>query len=105
MKKEDYVIYSAITVLASAGSNLINLTQMRKYINLKPAGHLELKKHIRPLFVFFAMTCAATIYTNLDSVMLGFIATDADVGYYSAAVKIKNLCIRNCNYAQSFLLF
>ena len=92
-KKEDYVIYSAITVLASAGSNLINLTQMRKYINLKPAGHLELKKHIRPLLVFFAMTCAATIYTNLDSVMLGFIATDEDVGYYSAAVKIKNILV------------
>lgn len=35
------------------------------------------------------MSCATTIYTNLDTVMLGFIKTDEDVGYYNAAVKTK----------------
>ena len=39
------------------------------------------------------MSCATTIYTNLDSVMLGFMATNADVGYYGAAVKIKNILV------------
>ena len=41
----------------------------------------------------FAKSCATTIYTNLDSVMLGFMATNADVGYYGAAVKIKNILV------------
>ena len=72
---------------------MLNLSQIRKYIDLKPVGHYNVRKHIRPVLVFFTMTCAATIYTNLDSVMLGFIATDADVGYYSAAVKIKNILV------------
>ena len=39
------------------------------------------------------MSCATTIYTNLDTVMLGFLKTDADVGYYNAAVKIKNVLL------------
>ena len=39
------------------------------------------------------MTCASTIYTNLDTVMLGFMATNTDVGYYNAAVKIKALLV------------
>ena len=43
--------------------------------------------------VFFAMSCATTIYTHLDTVMLGFMKTDADVGYYNAAVKIKTILV------------
>ena len=39
------------------------------------------------------MSCATTIYTNLDTVMLGFMKTNVDVGYYNAAVKIKNVLL------------
>lgn len=92
-EQSDYVIYAGISVLASVGSNIMNLTQLPRYIELKPLGGYHLKRHIKPVLVFFAMTCAATIYTNLDSVMLGFMATDADVGYYGVAVKIKNILV------------
>ena len=43
--------------------------------------------------MLFAYVGATTIYTNLDSVMLGFMLTDADVGYYGVAVKIKNILV------------
>ncbi len=39
------------------------------------------------------MACATTVYTHLDVVMLGFMTTDTDVGYYNAAVKIKNVLV------------
>ena len=45
------------------------------------------------MLIFFAMSCATTIYTNLDTVMLGFMTTDAEVGYYNAAVKIKVILV------------
>ncbi len=35
------------------------------------------------------MSCATTIYTNLDSAMIGFIKGVTENGYYSAGVKIK----------------
>lgn len=48
---------------------------------------------MKPILVFFAMSCATTIYTNLDTVMLGFINGDAEVGFYNAAVKIKSILV------------
>ena len=39
------------------------------------------------------MAAATTVYTNLDQVMLGFMKTDTDVGYYHAAVRIKEILV------------
>lgn len=92
-EQSDYEIYAGISIVASYGSSLMNLTQLNKYIDLKPMGGYDVKRHLKPVFVLFAYTCATTIYTNLDSVMLGFMTTDADVGYYSVAIKIKNILV------------
>lgn len=90
-QKTDYVIYGGITIFAASASNVLNFINVRNYIDLKPVGNYQLKRHLKTVFVFFALSCATTIYTNLDNVMLGFLATDADVGYYSASIKIKNI--------------
>lgn len=92
-EKSDYVIYGGISILAASASNICNFINVRKYIDLKPVGEYNFKQHIKPIGTFFAMACATTIYTNLDTVMLGFMKTDADVGYYNAAVKIKNILV------------
>lgn len=89
----DYVLYGLLSVLASSASNILNLINARKYIDLRPIGGYNLSRHLKPVFVFFAMSCATVIYTNLDTVMLGFMATDTDVGYYNAAIKIKTILV------------
>ncbi len=50
-------------------------------------------RHMKAVAVFFAMSCSVVIYTNLDTVMLGFMRGDAEVGYYNAAVKIKTVLV------------
>lgn len=50
------------------------------------------------------MSVATTVYTNLDTAMLGFMKTDTDVGYYSAAVKIKTILVSFVTSASSVLL-
>lgn len=92
-KQEDYVIYGGISILASSASNIFNFINARRYISIKPVGNYNFRRHLKPIFIFFAMSCATTIYTNLDTVMLGFMTTDADVGYYNAAVKIKSILV------------
>ena len=92
-KQEDYVAYGGISILASSASNIFNFINVHKYIDLKPVGNYNFRRHLKPIFVFFAMSCATTIYTHLDTVMLGFMATDADVGYYNAAVRIKSILV------------
>lgn len=92
-QKSDYVIYGGISIFASSASNICNLLNVHRYVQIKPVGQYHFKQHIKPILIFFAMSCATTIYTNLDTVMLGFMKTDIDVGYYNAAVKIKNVLL------------
>lgn len=91
--KGDYVIYGGISIFASSASNVLNFFYSRKFVSLRPAGKMHLKKHWKAAIVFFAMTAATTVYTNLDTVMLGFMTTKADVGYYNAAVRIKSILV------------
>lgn len=92
-EKDDYVIYGGITIFASSASSIFNFINIHKFIELKPIGNYHLKKHLKAVFIFFAMSCATTIYTHLDSVMLGFMRTNEDVGYYNAAIKIKTILV------------
>lgn len=92
-EQKDYTIYGGITIFASSASNVLNLLNSHKYIDWKKQKGYCLKRHIRPILIFFAMSCATTIYTNLDTVMLGFMTTDKDVGYYNAAIKIKLILV------------
>lgn len=92
-KSEDYIMYGAITVVGTTGSNILNIIRINKYVNLKESCEIELYKHIRPIFTLFMLTAATMIYTSLDSVMLGFISGDEQVGYYNAATKLKSILV------------
>lgn len=85
----DYIVYTVITVIASVGSNIFNIIRLNRYINIKPLGGYNLLIHLKPIFVLFLLTAAATIYTNVDTIMLGVMLDDNAVGLYNAAVKIK----------------
>lgn len=91
--KNDYVIYAGIIAFGSYASNIVNFIYSNKYIDWFSKCKIDLKRHIKGALIFFAMASASTIYTHLDSVMLGMMKTDADVGYYDAAVKIKSILV------------
>ena len=92
-KQTDYILYGGISILAASASNVLNFINIHKYVDLKSVRNNNLKMHIKPICVFFAMSFATTIYTNLDTVMLGFMTTNIDVGYYNAAIKIKGILV------------
>ena len=90
---DDYVAYGFFTVLALVGSNAMNFINLHKMISVRPVGGYHFRQHLKPIFVFFGMSVATTIYTNMDSVMLGFIKGADENGCYDAAVKIKNILV------------
>lgn len=92
-KPEDYIIYGGITVLASSASYVFNFLYALRFISLKKTGKYEFRIHMKPIFRFFAMTAAASVYTNLDVVMLKFMKGDVEVGYYNAAIKVKTILV------------
>lgn len=91
--KENSLIYLAITVLSSVGSNICNIINLGKYITFKTIGKLKIKVHLKPIFILFGMSVVSSIYTMLDTTMLGFMTNDVQVGYYSAATKINKLVL------------
>lgn len=91
--KDDILWYTAFGIISSVGSNICNLFYCTKFIDLRQKLKLELKKHIKPIFTFFGMTLATSIYTMLDTTMLGFLSTNTEVGYYSAATKISHMVL------------
>lgn len=92
-KQSDYVIYGMLTILAASASNVCNFIHAHTYIDFFQKEKYDYRRHIKPVLIFFAMSCATVIYTNLDTVMLGFMKNNADVGYYNAAVKIKSILV------------
>lgn len=92
-RQQDYTIYAALSIFAGSASNILNFIHVRKYISTEWMGKYSLKRHFRPILTFFAIACASTIYTSLDNVMLGFMKTDADVGYYDVALNIKTVLV------------
>lgn len=91
--RADYIIYGAITILASSASSIFNFFHSRKYIGNSKNYKLNMKRHLKAVGIFFAMSVATTIYLNLDTVMLGFITSNIEVGYYDAAIKIRRVLL------------
>lgn len=89
-RPQDYIIYNGITVLSASGSYVLNFINSRKILAHKTyRGKYEFKKHLKPIFVFFSLSVAVSVYTSLDTVMLGFMSTDKEVAFYALGTKIK----------------
>lgn len=103
-KTEDYIIYGSILVFSNVGSNIINLLYSRKFITYKKTGTYDFKRHIKPILTFLSMSVATTVYTSLDTVMLGFVKDDYQVGYYNASIKIRSVLLGVVNSLATVLL-
>ena len=91
--KEDLFNYAVITVFSNIGSNICNFIHARKFLTKKSLYHLEIKKHIKSLFTLFALALTSSIYTLLDTTMLGLIGNPFEVGIYVAATKINRIVL------------
>lgn len=91
--KNDIFEYAFLTVFTSVGSNVLNLFYSRKYINFFHKTKIEIKKHIKPIFILFGNVIAVNIYSVLDSIMLGKMSGVEQVGIYNAATKINRIVI------------
>ena len=85
---EDLYCYTLFSVLCTAGGNLWNIFYIRRYVRLRPTMHLELKKHLPRMLLFFLNSMALVVYLNSDITLLGMIAGDTAVGIYSVPAKI-----------------
>ncbi|MGL5902204.1 MAG: flippase [Cetobacterium sp.] len=90
--KNDYIAYGTIIVFSTVGSNILNFIKLKTFIKLS-FKNLDMKRHLKPILTIFSMNIAVSIYTNLDSVMLGYRSTEASVGLYSSGIKLVKLVL------------
>ena len=88
--ERDVNYYAIIICFGSVGNYLLNLSQLKKYVSITLRG-LNLKRHFKAIFTFFASVIAVEIYTLLDVTMLTYMCRSENVGYYSNASKIVKI--------------
>jgi O-antigen/teichoic acid export membrane protein len=88
----NYYAYLMIIIFTTLSGNLVNVLLLKKNVNFTFRG-LAFKRHFAPLLFIFGTTIATSMYTMLDTVLLGFLADDKSVGLYSAAVKLSKIAI------------
>lgn len=89
----DLLIYGIIIVGSTVGNNIINFIHLRKHIDRKIINlrSLNIRQHIKPAFEVFILNLIISLYIQLNSVMLGFISGDEQVGYFTAGTKITHI--------------
>lgn len=90
-KEGDYLIYAAITVFASVGSNILNYINAKKICQIRFTFFFDWKKLLKPILIIFASNIAIQIYVNADITMLGYLKNDYVVGIYSVSTKIYTI--------------
>jgi O-antigen/teichoic acid export membrane protein len=88
----DYSLYLYIMMFSFLGNNILSLFLIKDKVKLK-LSNLQLRKHFMPLVFILGTTLAASMYTDMDTVLLGFLSNDKTVGLYTAAVKLSKIAI------------
>lgn len=93
--KSDYLKYMQMQVTLSLLIAIINIKYLYSLLDLKSISisNLNLKQHLKPLFLLFLTIFSISIYFSLDTILLGFLANNESVGYYSSALKLTKLII------------
>lgn len=92
-KSEDYIKYCIIGITTASGPYVLNLFYSRKLFKFKKIKFIDLKKHLKPIFILFSVSIAASVYSLLDQNMLGLLSNDFEVGIYNAAIKVIRIVI------------
>lgn len=101
---QDGLCYAVISVFASGAGNLCNAICAHRHIRCRPLSSYQFKRHCKPLALLFATTLAVNVYSQMDTVMLGFFCGDYATGIYSVAVKIKTILLSMFSSASVVML-
>lgn len=89
-KESDYVVYYAILTGTFFLNAVWNVVQSYKKISLN-VSKLQLKKHLKPLFYILSSSLAISVYSYMDSTLLGFLSLPLFVGFYTTSLKFVRI--------------
>lgn len=92
-KENDVIPYALVLIISSYAIAILNWINIARYklVNKVIIRELNFVRHLKPIFLMFAMLVSIDIFTMLDTTMIGFLKGDYSVGIYSAAIKMPRL--------------
>ncbi len=83
-----YYLILSLTVLANAILNFGNFIN-KHFVSFKYSS--EIFKHLRPLWILFSINISVSLYTIMDTIILGSMTTPQQVSYYNIPLKIVKI--------------
>lgn len=91
--KSDVYIYLSIMSCSALLSQVCLWLYLNRFIYFVRPKWKNICKHIKPNLTLFVPVIAISIYKIMDKVMLGYMSTMTEVGYYENAEKIINMVV------------
>lgn len=101
---DDYLIYIWIMTGSAVLSSLIMYLPLFKYVGKPAIGFRFFWVDVKSAFAFFVTALAVTLYTTIDSTILGLMTDQTQVGYFSSALKVKDI-VTSVSYAVVPIIF
>ena len=86
-KPDDYRLYFALTVGMVVLNSIVNLAYSRHFVHFSFSGSL-IRKYFKPVLSLGLYKIMVSMYTTFNVIYLGFVASEAQVGYYYTAKKL-----------------
>lgn len=91
-KKEDYVIYFALTCGLTVINALVNCWYARNYVSFS-FKNLNLVRHLKPFLTVGFYLLLTSMYTTFNTTYLGIVSTASAVGAYTTALKVYTIIL------------
>lgn len=94
VKSENNVVtYALISSFATGGNYIFNIINLRRHNICLAYKNLNIKKHLRSIFIMLSSVIAVDLYTMMDTTMIGVLCESSAVGYYTNAMKLVKTLI------------
>lgn len=101
--QDDLLPYAILTIAGTCGNNILNLIHIRKYTKLRFSLN-GCWKHTKGASILFLGTIAVSLYTNLNSVMVGSLGTMAAVAYFVTGNRLVQMLMSVLNAITSTII-
>lgn len=86
--------YAVVLLIPLTLTSITNLLHSKRIVRLFCYPNLQLGRHLKPIFFVFSVTVSSSVYTMLDTTMLGAMMGDTAVGLYTAASKLNRMGVK-----------
>ena len=90
--KNDVLIYFSLMMLTVAINALVNILYSKNFVSIR-FKNISIRKYLVPVLSFGYYTIFVYFYTTFNSIFLGFVTNETEVGYYSIAAKVVTIAL------------